>query len=457
MKLRFVLISAGLMGLILSIFLIQACKVPQAVQPDVPVTNPEWSKNATMYQVNIRQYTKEGTFEAFRRHLPRLREMGVDILWLMPIHPIGELNRKGPLGSYYSVKDFVAVNPEFGTMEDFKALVDDINMQGMYVILDWVANHTAWDHPWTTSRPDFYMRDSLGNFFPPVADWSDVIDLDFSNKDLWDEMIKAMEFWVAEVGVDGYRCDVAMMVPLEFWERVRVELDSIKPVFLLAESSEVEHHNLAFDMSYNWIVHHAMKNIYEGRYNAHTLDSLIIADIQSFPEWAIRMQFTSNHDENSWAGTEFERLGSSATTFAALTFVIPGMPLIYSGQEAKFNRRLLFFDKDEISWDEVPLHDFYSNLIDLKTNNPALWNGIHGGSYKRITSNEASRVLAFARQKDNNVVIAVFNLSYEPVDLIIEPLELRGTYTRFSDGERIRLEKSSNLNLKPWGFEIYYR
>lgn len=326
---------------------------------------PEWAFNKTIYEVNLRQFSEEGNFDGFRKHLPRLKELGVGILWFMPIHPIGELNRKGSLGSYYSVKDYLDVNPEFGTIDDFKELVKEIHSLGMYVIIDWVANHTAWDHQWTKTHPEFYNKDDKGNFIPPVDDWSDVIDLNYENKALWSEMINALKFWVTECDIDGYRCDVAGMVPIEFWIEAREQLDKIKPVFMLAEWDTPEMH-FAFDMTYDWNMHKTMNEVAKGKKSADEIIHHIQKDLENYPSYAFRMQFTDNHDENSWNGTVFERLGDAAECFAVLTFLIPDMPLIYSGQEAGLNKRLSFFEKDPIDWKEHKFFALYKSLIELK-------------------------------------------------------------------------------------------
>jgi cyclomaltodextrinase / maltogenic alpha-amylase / neopullulanase len=286
------------------------------------VVHPSWSYNKTIYEVNIRQYTKSGTFKDFEKHLPELKEMGVGILWLMPINPIGEKNRKGTLGSYYSVKDYLAVNPEFGTMEDFKNLVKKIHSLGMHVIIDWVANHTSWDNNLTIEHPDFYKKDSTGNFISPVKDWTDAIALNYNNKELWGYMINALKFWVGKCGVDGFRCDVADMVPTPFWNKARKELNKIKPVFMLAEAEKPELQVKAFDMTYSWDVYKLMNNIAQGKESPSAFNSYFKTESERFSANDFRMRFTTNHDENSWNGTEFERLGDAASTFAAFTFVI---------------------------------------------------------------------------------------------------------------------------------------
>lgn len=416
---------------------------------------PDWAKNSTIYEVNIRQFSKEGTFKSFQQHLPRLKELGVDILWLMPINPIGKLNRKGTLGSYYSVKDYVDVNPEFGTKEDFKTLVDEIHNQGMYVIIDWVANHTAWDNKWVKTNPEFYTKDSSGNFVPPVPDWSDVIDLNYDNKELWKEMISALKYWVSEFDIDGYRCDVAGMVPIEFWNEVRTELDKIKPVFMLAEWDTPEMHKFAFDMTYDWDLHKIFNGVYAKERNSSDIIKHILNDQKKYPDYAYRMQFTSNHDENSWNGTEYERLGKAAEVFAVLTYVIPGMPLIYNGQEIGFNKRLEFFEKDSIIWKENKFEKLYKNLNELKEKNKALWAGIESGSIDFINNN--NDILIIRRSKENKEVIGFFNLTEKEIEANIRLEKASGVYISFNNDQQIELNGNFQLKLKPWSYIIFYK
>lgn len=335
---------------------------------------PDWTKTANIYEVNIRQYTPEGTFAAFVPHMERLQKMGVDILWFMPINPIGEKNRKGTMGSYYAVKDYTAVNPEFGTMEEFKALVDKAHSMGMHVIIDWVANHTAWDNVWVDKHPDYFVKDSLGNFNSPY-DWTDVIELDYENHNTWKGMTEALKFWVKEANIDGFRCDVAMEVTTEFWDSARVELEKVNPdIFMLAEAETPEHHNRAFNANYSWEMFHTMKAVAKGEKNVNDMWERIEKDDSLFGPEVYQMRFTSNHDENSWNGTDMESFGDGMRTFAVLSWVLKGIPLIYSGQEAGLNKRLSFFEKDTINWEHLYAEQFYTELAKMKVENPALWN-----------------------------------------------------------------------------------
>ena len=380
-------------------------------------TYPERAKDMVIYEVNIRQYTPEGTFAAFSSHLPRIEALGADILWIMPIQPIGEEKRKGGLGSYYSIQDYTAINPEFGTMEDFKNLVEEAHSRGMIVILDWVANHTSWDHAWMENE-GYHTKDSLGNVISPVADWSDVADLNYDNVDMQNDMIAALQFWVNEADIDGFRCDVAGFVPMEFWNQAKDSLDVVKDVFMLAEWDEPEMHKDAFHMTYGWGLHHEMNAIAKGEKNVDSLIAFLDKDHERYPEGAIRMNFTTNHDENSWNGTVFERFGEGHQAFAVLAFTLQGMPLIYSGQEAGLNRRLAFFEKDSVDWSDIKFQSFYASLVELKHKNPALYNGSYGGKASFVDTGNPM-VIAYTREKEENRVSVLINLSEDPQKIVL--------------------------------------
>lgn len=456
-KLHFDRIILVCVILLLSPFAFLSCKTgtgPAVKEESNGLVHPDWSKNATIYEVNVRQYTPEGTFNAFSQHLPRLKALGVKILWLMPIHPIGEKNRKGSLGSYYSVKDYKAVNPEFGTMDDFKKLVAEAHQMGFRVIIDWVANHTAWDHVWMTEHPDWYTRDSSGNAVSPY-DWSDVADLDFDNPGLREAMTDALKFWIVEADIDGYRCDVAGMVPIDFWERARHELDSIKPVFMLAEAEQADLHHKAFDMTYAWELHHIYNRIAAGEKNASDLINYFKKEDTVYGHDDYRMNFITNHDENSWNGTVKERLGDGSKTFAVLTFTLPGMPLIYSGQEAGLNKRLRFFDKDTIDWTANPeTGAFYTRLVNLKTECPALWNGSYGGDMEFFQTGENASLLAFGRAKDNCRLVCFANLSDEETALEFDAGSFSGDYKDVFSNEKVNLSGHYVAMLPAWGFRV---
>lgn len=376
---------------------------------------PDWSKNANIYEVNLRQYTPEGNIEAFKAHLPRLKEMGVDILWFMPIFPIGEVNRKGSMGSPYAVQDYKAVNPEYGTMEDFKALVTEAHEMGFKVILDWVANHSAFDNIWwTEENKDWYKLNEAGEqIHPEGTDWTDVAWLDYENEDMRNAMMDALEYWVKETDIDGYRCDVAGMVPKDFWQHAISHLHEIKHVFMLAEADEPWLHEAGFHMTYGWGFHHVMNHVAQGKNPVATIDTFLMEDAINYQAEDYRMNFTTNHDENTWNGTIEERLGQFGDAMNVLAFTVQGMPLIYSGQEAGLNKRVSFFEKDTIDFSDVAKSDFYTTLLKLKHENEAIWNGTYGAPASKIATSNSDAIYAFERTKGENKVIVLLNLSAE--------------------------------------------
>jgi len=432
----------------------QPVKVEEGIESTA--VYPDWSVDATIYEVNIRQYTPEGTFAAFEEHLPRLQQLGVKILWLMPIHPISKVNRKGTLGSYYAVADYKGVNPEFGTIDDFKALVEKAHRMGFKVILDWVANHTGWDNPWIYEHPEWFTKDSLGNIIPPNADWSDIADLNFEVPEMRTAMIDALKFWIVETDIDGYRCDVAWGVPADFWNDARAALDELKPIWMLAEDEDHKDFLIeAFNCNYSWSLHHKLNEIAQGKENIQAIKNYFAAADTTYLRGSYMMQFTSNHDENSWQGTEYERMGDAAKTMAVLTFTIPGMPLIYSGQEAGLDKRLAFFEKDAIDWNNLEMQEFYEKLVDLKQNNRALWNGSAGASVHFLKMANDNNLMAFSRELEMNKVVAVFNLSAEKLTNAVTCKMMDGTYTNAFTGEKFEYTQNQKISLNPWEYLIF--
>ncbi|WP_317972612.1 alpha-amylase family glycosyl hydrolase [Paenibacillus sp. CCS19] len=419
------------------------------------VPTPDWAAKAVMYEVNVRQYTKEGTFSAFEQHLPRLKELGVDILWFMPIYPISHTKRNGTVGSPYAVDDYKAVNPDMGTADDFKSLVNKAHELGFKVMLDWVANHTGWDNPWLANQ-GWYTTDEAGNVvMPPNTNWSDVADLNYENADMQAAMLDAMKYWVSEFDIDGYRADYAGGVPKAFWEQARVELEKLKPLYMLAEDDQqISLLSHAFNSNYGWQLYNTMNRLAKGQGDARQVASYADRLAKSFPSGTYPLNFTSNHDENAWTGTEYERLGDAVKTMAALSFTLPGMPLIYSGQEAGLNRRLPLFEKDEIGWGDLAMQTFYKSLVDLKHNNEALWNGSAGGVFHTLEAGD-NHVLAFERTKNDNTVVVVMNLSAEQVATSVKlDAALAGAYTTQSGGTA-ELKAEQAVDLAPWAYEIY--
>ncbi len=422
---------------------------------------PEWARNANIYEVNIRQFSPEGTFEKVTADLPRLSEMGVDILWLMPVFPISETNRKGGLGSYYAVSDFRSTNPEFGTIDDVKQLIAKAHSLNMRVILDWVPNHTGWDHVWMKENKDFYTQNEKGEVIDPVDPntgksngWTDVADLNYDNPEMRKTMIEDLSFWVKEIDVDGFRMDVAYLVPNDFWKQVATRLYALKPIFMLAESETPEHaNNKYFHATYAWTLHHLMNDIAKGKKKATEIDKYLVKDAEKFKS-GFHMVFTSNHDENSWAGTVFERMGDAHKTFAVLAGTIDGMPLIYSGQEAPLNKRLRFFEKDTIDWGSYEYSQFYNTLLTLKKNNKALWNGEHGGKLQKMTTNKDDSVYAFLREKNGDKVVVILNLSKEKQEVTLSGDTFEGAYQDVFNNRTMSLVKDMGMSLSPWAYVV---
>jgi alpha-amylase len=464
------------------LILFSACKNEKQTPEEetstfTPITEADY-ENAVIYEANIRQYSPEGTFEAFTKDIPQLKELGVKIIWLMPIHPISMNNRKATgdlsvhdiedeeerkkyLGSYYSVSDYTAVNPEFGDKDDFDNLVKAAHENGMWVILDWVANHTGWDHEWIKTNPDFYHKNKDGEITDPLNSetgeswgWTDVAHLNFDNKDLWEAMKKDMLYWVKEHNIDGFRCDVAGEVPTEFWEYVTPKLKEEKPVFMLAESEKRDLFFNAFDMGYNWEGHHIKNEIAQGKQSVSDWDRYMIKVEETYQPDDFLMSFVTNHDENSWNGTVRERMGDAANAMLALTYTIPGMPLIYSGQEYDMDHRLKFFEKDEIPKTKGKNWPKLVKLGQLKNNNPALHGGKNAADYNRIATSSDQNILAFERSKEGHTIVYIANMSEKKSEFTIN---YEGTFEDYMNGGAFSIENGETISLAPWEYMILVR
>ena len=416
---------------------------------------PEWARNQVVYEVNLRQYTPGGTIEEFRQHLPRLKELGAGILWFMPVQPVGIQNRKGTLGSYYSIRNYCELDTAYGTMGEFVALVNEIHSMGMYVILDWVANHTAWDHNWVKEFPAFYCRNETGEVYPPFPEWEDVIGLDYSNPDLQKEMINSMKFWLETADIDGFRCDMAMLVPTDFWNAARKELQTVKAVFMLAEAEQRDLTEEAFDVLYNWNLMHVWNDIANGKYSADEIRLRIPSEISDFPDGSDNLMFISNHDENSWNGSEIERLNFALEAFAVLIFTLPGMPLIYSGMEAGNYRRLEFFDKDCIDWKQDKMAVLYTKLAHLRMNNPALWSLQPKSGFQLINSDRDDKILSFTRESSGSKVLVVLNLSAEQIDFRFTGSGFQGKYKDVLTEMQVIMGDTPCFSLDAWGYRLW--
>lgn len=468
--------------LLLTVAVLFACKEeqkqaePEAKQEDTfqPITDAD-IESGVIYEANIRQYSPEGTFNAFTKDIPVLKDLGVKVIWVMPINPISEVKRKATdgqftsdiedekerakyLGSYYSVSDYKAINPEFGNLEDFKNLVDTAHDNGIYVIVDWVPNHTGWDHPWITAHPDWYTQNEKGEIIDPINPdtgeswgWTDVADLNYDNMEMRKEMLNDLKYWLTEANIDGYRMDVAHKVPQDFFEEVTKELKQIKPVFMLAEAEQPALLEKAFDMQYAWEGHHLLNELAKGEKNADDFQAYIKKQDTVLQDDDINMNFVTNHDENSWAGTLKERMPNKKELFTALTYTMPGMPLIYSGQEYDLDHRLLFFEKDSIPKTKGDYFTLLQRLGELKNTNPALNGGKDAAAYNAIDA--GSNVIAFSRTKGDDEVVFIANISDENIKTNVPQ---KGSYLDYIANQPTKL-KGDAIELAPNAYKIYVK
>ncbi len=369
----------------------------------------EWVKNAVIYEVYLRSFSPEGTFFALAGKIPELKKLGVTVLWLMPIHPVGAVHRKGSLGSPYSVQDYYKVNPEFGTMADFMSLVKSVHQHGLKIIIDLVANHTAWDNPLLKEHPEWYTHDAQGKIVSPNPDWTDVADLNYDQPELRKYMISMMKYWIRDVGIDGFRCDVSELVPLDFWENARAELDAIKPILMLSEGSLPEHHIKAFDITYSWNVYDVLEKVISGSTPATIFEELLKSESYRYPRGSLRMRFNTNHDKNAYDGPAVKKFGiQGAKATAALDFTFPGVPLIYNGEEAGNDKKLDLFEKVDIDWSKgSDFRTTYETLSTLRQEHPAL----REGTYTSIPNSNERRIFSFLRSTNEDTVLTVINFS----------------------------------------------
>jgi glycosidase len=414
--------------------------------------HPSWIMQGNIYEVNIRQYTPEGTFNAFSNHLQRLKDMGVQTLWFMPINPISVKDRKGVMGSYYAVADYTSVNPEFGTLEDWKNLVKKAHDMGLKVIIDWVPNHSGADHRWLTTNIDFYEKDSTGKPLSPF-DWTDVRKLNYKNAALVDSMTAAMNYWITETNIDGYRVDVAGDVPREFYAHAIPELKKLKNVFLLAEAEKPWLHEVGFDATYGWNYFQMSKKVAAGQRNALALDSTLNAD-SLYPTNKLKLLFTSNHDENSWNKADYQTMpGAVHAPFAVLTQTLPkSIPLIYSGQEEPVRDSISFFYKNPIKFGKYERAPFYKTLLEARKRIPAL---AANAGFTRLTSNMDNNIYAFLRFNGNSKVLVVTNLSNQPQTFSIGNASVAGKVANIFDNATTNIASGANMQLPAWGYAVY--
>ena len=415
----------------------------------------EWMKKTNVYEVNVRQYTQQGTFEAMKQHLPRLRDMGVETLWFMPVTPIAQKNKKGSLGSYYAASDYVSINPEFGNLQDFKELVTDAHQQGFKVIIDWVANHTGWDHVWTWQHPDYYVKDSHTGDFKVASGMDDIIELNYDNPALREAMIAAMAFWIRETNIDGFRCDLASWVRLDFWIEAINALKPLKELFWLGEFDPLENPDYmqVFDSAYTWKWMHRTREFYHNQQSIHVLVDLL-EQYRYAP--GMKAWFTSNHDENSWNGTEYEKYGEAAKALAVFSCTWPGIPLIYNGQEMPNHKRLEFFEKDPIEWNGTfELHDFYKRLLQLHSNHPALIADESAAPLYRLSTSADGQLLAYVREREGRKVAVLLNLSASDLNVAINHPHLEGTFTELFTGDEVHFQNETEVFIAAWKYKVF--
>ncbi len=430
------------------------CQTQKAANTKSNIINghPGWIMQGNIYEVNVRQYTEEGTLIAFAKHLDRLKEMGVQTIWFMPLNPISKADRKGSLGSYYAVSDYSLLNPEFGSMDDFKQIVQSIHQKGMKVLIDWVPNHTGADHRWLTEQPDFFVKDSTGNAAMAV-DWADTRQLNYKNTVMQDSMIAAMKSWISNTDIDGFRVDVAWNIPASFWRKCIPQLKKMKNIFMLAEGDSAYLPVSGFDAVYPWHMFKMMEKIAKGQRPAFGLDSIKLENDRMYPANTIQLYFTSNHDENSWNKADFGTFpGPVHAPFAVFTQTMANsVPLIYSGQEEPVLRALQFFDKDPMTFERLERASFYKTLLELRKRNNAL---SADASFRKLRVGDEKAVYAYVREKGRKKVLVILNLSKDQQQVHIKDKTLAGyAYNVF--GGKKELLSNKGFNLKPWGYAVY--
>lgn len=419
----------------------------------------DWKHTTNIYEVNVRQFSKEGTFKAVEKELPRLKKMGVETLWFMPITPIAQKNKKGTLGSQYAAQDYTSINPEFGTLEDFKSVVNEAHKMGFKVIIDWVANHTGWDHVWTKTHPDFYLMDPKTNDFQIASGMDDIIELNYQNPKMREAMIEAMKYWIRETDIDGFRCDLASWVEVDFWQQAKPEVETIKPLFWLGEYDELDNPDYAtvFDASYSWKWMHLTKEFYQKKLPLTDLTNLL-AQYSAIGNKSMRAWFTTNHDENTWNGTEYEKYGEMAKTLAVFSATWNGVPLMYNGQELPLlNKRLEFFEKDPIPWNgENKLENFYKKLFELKSKNPALRGGDDQATTQILQTSAPDQVLAYLRKNGNDEVLVILNLS-DAQHLKVQILDetVKGKFKSIFSGLTTDFDTKPTIEMYKWEHIVF--
>src|ERR1051325_2163830 len=432
---------------------------------------PAWARDGVIYEIFPRTFSASGDFKGVTARLDELKTLGVNVLWLMPIHPLGQEKKKGSIGSPYAVRDYYAINPDYGTKEDLRSLVSEAHRRGMKVIIDIVANHTSWDSV-LMKEPDFYTRDASGRIIPPEPDWADVADLNYGSARLRDYMVEMLKSWLRDYDLDGFRCDVAAFIPTDFWERARAELERVKPdILMLAEAHEPDLLVKAFDVDYSWPLHSALTEVLMGHRPAGILRESWEEERAKFPRGSVHMRFSDNHDERR-AIARFGERGALAAS--ALVFTLDGVPMLYNGMEVGDTAESgapALFERLPILWQieqrrpEFPR--FYRQMIALRKAHEAL----RRGELEWVRNSDEARVVSYLRRAQGEEILVAINLSNSPFVGMVEA----GGGAGFTDvtpdvapplppdapaperAPRVRPEALPALALDAWGYRIFRR
>ena len=427
-------------------------------QAQAPATAPDtsWVARSALYEVFVRDFSPSGDFKGLIEGLDRIQSAGADVLWLMPIYPIGSLNRKGSLGSPYAVRDYRAINPAFGTAADFRALVQAVHGRGMKLILDFVPNHTSPDHPWVKAHPAYHVRNERGDPSVPrdekgkLTDWTDVAQLDYKNPAVRREMIDAMRYWLREYGIDGFRVDVAGFLPYDFWREATPALRASvpRPIMLLAEWGDLEMHRLGYDLTYAWDSYSRLKEVWKGK-PASTFVEGEVPDMKAMPPGGMRMRFTTNHDETAWDNPPVTIFGGSTGARAAFVAMalLPGRPLLYNGQEVESAQKLPLFERQPVAWDQpgaTEARAFYAAVLKLARTEPALI----GRDFKPVQTSAPRDVIAYRR---GDVVVLV-NPRLREVSFTVKGVSMDGATDLLSQrkqrGNRVTLPAHGTMVMR---------
>jgi len=399
--------SHRIAAVVATVGILAACAAVRPVRAQESGLAPgtSWVARCAIYEVNVRDFSPSGDLKGVTRGLDRIQASGANVIWLMPIFPVGVLNAKGPLGSPYAVRDYNAINPAFGTSADLRALVRAAHARGIKVILDWVPDHTSWDNVWITQHPEYYVHGDDGKPVVPrdlqghPTDWTDVAQLDYHNPGLRSAMTAALRDWLVDFDLDGYRMDVAHFIPLDYWREANAALRAAvhHPILMLAEAGGLDMHRAGFDLTYSWDAYGRLKAVWKGG-PAYTLVPAELVDMRAMPAGGMRMRFTTNHDETAWDNPPVVLFGGSAGARAAFVAaaLMPGRPLLYDGQEVESPQKLGLFERDSIDWKQpaaAAARAFYRRVIELSRRDAAFG----ADSLRAVSVSDSADVIAYRR------------------------------------------------------------